>query len=448
MPQNRRLSVLINLIFMLALIITMVGCQRNADANPPVIEPRKPLQMEEFMGVNVMFTLYDPVGFNKQISALKALGIKWIRLGVHWYSIEPKPGQHDYVKLDAVMNAIKAAGLNSLVYVIGPPKHQSKGADMDRPDQYPPADNSVYGKLLVELANRYPQVTAWQIWNEPNLRMFWQPESQPDAYNALVSSAAVMMQQSIPNRIRVLGGMAYWSVMVEQNKLMFEALSKLHTFELVDAVAYHPYMKTPYGDPDSNDPYNFITRGLWLNDALRKLGAKQIWVTEWGWGSYKTNKLHDEMITEPDQAEYTLKRLALMMAMGFDKSFYFNIADLPEYVELPLRDSGLIRLDATPKPSYMALARFLKLTNGNLNPIAAPSMEGSPSGLWQFNWQKDNGKKLWIVWADTPINVALTNVSGAVRINDLVPGTVSNVNPVNGKVVIPVSGSPMIVELP
>lgn len=435
---------------MLALIITIVGCQRNADANPPVIEPRKPLQMDEFMGVNVMFTLYDSENINKQISALKALGIKWVRLGVYWYSVEPSPGQHDYVKLDAVMNAIKAAGLNSLVYVVGPPKHQSKGADMDRPDQYPPADNSVYGKLLVELANRYPQVTAWQIWNEPNLRMFWQPESQPDAYNALVSSAAVTMQQSIPNRIRVLGGMAYWSVMVEQNKLMFEELAKLHTFELVDTVAYHPYMKTPYGDPDSDVPYNFITRGQWLNDSLRKLGAKQIWATEWGWGSYKTNKLHDEMITETDQAEYILKRLALMMAMGFDKSFYFNIADLPEYVELPLRDSGLIRLDATPKPSYMALSRFLKLTNGNLklNPIATPSMEGSPGDLWQFNWQKDNGKKLWIVWADTPINVALTNVSGAVRINDLVPGTVSNVNPVNGKVVIPVSGSPMIVELP
>ena len=435
--------------FSLLFLITMLGCETNAEAmDHPAIPSGGAVQMQDFLGVNVAFQLYDSADYEKQIAALQKLGVKWIRMGLHWFMLEPSPGKREYDKLDTIMAAVKNAGLKCVVNVVGPPAHQSAGGTtVDRPDQYPPADYAVYGDLLIDLAKRYPQVTAWQIWNEPNLRMFWQPDDQPDEYSAMVKVVTDKLRKAVPDRTLVLGGMAYWSIMLKSEKLMLKEPSMENSFEWVDAVAYHPFLSTPYGDSDTNNPYNFITTGLWLNDTLRNLGARQIWATEWGWGSYKTHKLNDELVNETDQATFILQRIALMMAMGYEKIFYFSIADLPDLVPLPHRDMGLLDINGNPKPSYTALARFLELFRGRLSPISPPSSDGIPKNVWQFAWQSDSGKKLWIIWADAVTSVKLTDISSPVVQHNPLSGEVKSLTPKDHALELSIGLAPLIFEL-
>ncbi|HED16567.1 MAG TPA: hypothetical protein ENI64_07140, partial [Gammaproteobacteria bacterium] len=331
--------------------------------------------------------------------------------------------------------------------VSAPPKHRSLGMNSKRPDQYPPRSNKEYADFLTELALRYPHVKAWQIWNEPNLRAFWQPKDDPAAYYELVKTTVKKLRAAAPGRTLVLGGMAYWSTMFKRGGLMLEELQKLGAFKLVDAIAYHPYLRTPYGDISSRHPYNFITTGLWLNDASRKLGARAIWATEWGWGSYQNKKEHDEVVSEEQQAEYTLQRLVLMMAMGFDKVFYFNISDLPDYVAPPHRDSGLLYKDGRPKPVYKALARFIKLLPGTLQPIKSPQViSKTVKRVWGFAWTTGDGRKVWIAWADQPGQVQIKAVR-SVLVHALVSGTNKTINASNGSVRVQLGPAPILVEL-
>jgi hypothetical protein len=74
---------------------------------------------------------------------------------------------------DAVAGA--AAGLRIVLTIVGPPR----AAPLDAPAR------DAYCAYARGVLDRYPTIDDIVIWNEPNLRFFWQPQ-----YNADGSSAA------------------------------------------------------------------------------------------------------------------------------------------------------------------------------------------------------------------------------------------------------------------
>ena len=66
----------------------------------------------------------------------------------------------------------------------------------------------MYGEwqeFLEEVARRFPQAAAIEIWNEPNLSGFWKPEPQPERYARLVASAYEAIKAADPG-IQVIAG--------------------------------------------------------------------------------------------------------------------------------------------------------------------------------------------------------------------------------------------------
>src|SRR5690606_22282511 len=95
------------------------------------------------------------------------------------------------------------------------------------PGSIPPADPGAYAEIIAKLAQRYPQVNAWQIWNEPNLPSFWRPHEDPLQYARLLQRATAAIRMAAPQASVVMGGMAYYSQMPVLGGLMFDALGKL-----------------------------------------------------------------------------------------------------------------------------------------------------------------------------------------------------------------------------
>jgi hypothetical protein len=106
--------------------------------------------------------------------------------GVEWASVNPAPGVYDWTRLDRLVARAKAAGVRRIIYTLAvtPPWAASKGKQAEQApwlpegSNRPPADLVVWEQFVTALVTRYRgRINAYQIWNEPQLRWFWAPES-------------------------------------------------------------------------------------------------------------------------------------------------------------------------------------------------------------------------------------------------------------------------------
>lgn len=384
---------------------------------PPALalQPMRAVVWQDFLGVNAQLQWFPPDVARLQVERLKALGLNWVRLALHWMLIEPEAGKWQLDATDRMMSLVKQAGLHSLTYVVGTPRFASSApAGAAYSDKYPPRDPGVYAQRLQGLVKRYPNVDVWQVWNEPNIPAFWQPRIDPEGYGRLLQPAVAALRQAAPDKPVAMAGMAYYSQMAGRDGLMLDAMGKLGAYQLKLIACYHPYTAEPEGADDGSR--DLLTHVPFLNKGLRAYGVKQIWATEWGWSSYDGPVEEQPLVGEDGQASHTLKRLALMATQDFDRVFLFTLADLDDPRVGP-RDKryGLLRANGQPKPVYTALQRFLSICGARLAP--APPMrlaEGLPAGLVSIQWRRADGKRLWMAWAHEPMRVTLPDVKAGV----------------------------------
>lgn len=377
---------------------------------PVELRPVRAVVWKDFLGVNAQFQWVPLDLARQQIERLKALGLNWVRLGIHWMLIEPQEGQFKLEDIDRMMALVKQTGLRSITGVVGSPPFASSGPAGDRySDKFPPKDPKVFAQRMVFLAQRYPQVDVWQIWNEPNIPGFWYPKADPQGYAQLLAPSVVALRANVPGKGIAMAGMAYYSQMYGRDGLMLEAMGKLGAYGLNIIAAYHPYTALPEGADDGT--HDFLQHAPFMHTWLRAAGVKQIWATEWGWSSYDGPKEEQPIIGESGQADYTLRRLALMAALDYDRIFLFTLADLDARAGVRDRRYGLLRENGDPKPVYHALANFLSVCGPRIEPETPPRIEGgAPKGLISIGWKRPDGQKLWMVWADKAVKVTLPGV--------------------------------------
>ncbi|MGH2984980.1 MAG: hypothetical protein ACRDK5_12155, partial [Solirubrobacterales bacterium] len=127
---------------------------------------------------------------------------------------------------------------------------------------------------------RYPNVSAIEIWNEPNLATFWAPAADPDRYAAILIAAheaAIAADSSAP----VLTGGLYPATTNGGNVSAREFLDQVYA--TAGAGAFEGIGSHPYAHQAS-----YVER-MWTRlDALRAVrdqygdGATPLWITEAG----------------------------------------------------------------------------------------------------------------------------------------------------------------------
>jgi beta-xylosidase len=193
--------------------------------------------------------------------------------------------------------------------------------------------------------------------------------------------------------------------------LMLEELVKLGALQLNTVIAYHPYSQQPESDePGVND---FVLRAQQLNAKLRGAGVPAIWATEWGWSSYAGPIELQEIIGPQGQADYVLRRLALMSALDYDRIFLFALSDLDSRASARDQQYGLLDLQGKPKPVYQALQRFLAITGPRLQPADPPALATPATDLYSIAWRRADGRQLWLFWSASGASLHLPGVANA-----------------------------------
>lgn len=419
--MRRSALISLSLIVVLA-VLGFVGLNRQASAEPTTLKAPRAVVWRDFLGVNAHFLWFSQPAYERQIDRLQALGLDYVRVDLHWDRLEPQEGQYDLNALNVLVETLRARQLRSVFYLVGSaPFITSAPADSPYPDQYPPRDPGVYAQRIALLAQNYPSVTAWQIWNEPNLPSFWRPAEDPDAYAGILSPAVQALRQSAPNATPVMAGMAYYSQMPTLGGLMLEALAKLGALQLGAVVAYHPYSQYPEGDdPAAQD---FVLRARQVNQSLRSQQVAGIWATEWGWSSYSGPKEEQNIIGADGQADYLLRRVALMSALDYDRIFLFALSDLDTRASARDQHYGLLDLNGEPKLAYLALQRFLQISGPRLEPADPPRIQGAPADLYTIAWTRSDGKNLLMFWSASGGSFKLQQVASATLYNPLDGGS-------------------------
>ena len=213
----------------------------------------------------------------------------------------------------------------------------------------------------------YLPITAWEIWNEPNLEVFG--DVKPKALRVTLRLARRGLRAVDPEARIVLGGLSFAGKAMRYLEEVAGTKSARCTF---DAVAIHPYGATPEKALELVERTVQTLRDLGLTGrgADKDVG---LWITEIGWAIANPDwplcaKVEDgecvekAAFTVPD-AETQAAYMAAF-AQGLDEkrgawrigpTIWYAYSDLPPSKEDPgqkwWRHCGLLGLDAAGQPT-------------------------------------------------------------------------------------------------
>ncbi len=393
--------------------LTLSSPAANAET---VLRAQRAVTWKDFLGVNVQFHYFAPSTYQKQMTRLDQLGVNWIRWTLHWPILEPTQGQYKLADLDAAMDAARKHNYSTVAYLVGSATFDSSAPQgASNADQYPPRDNSIFAERMTALAQHYPQVSHWQVWNEPNI--IWLPQADPVAYYDLLTTSANAIRSALPGKPIVTAGVAYYGQMRGSTGYMLQSMVDQGLANQNIIAAYHPYSEYPEGDSIADR--DFLVRATALNKSLHDDGISQVWATEWGWSSYSGPVELQHIVGRDGQADYTLRRLALMSTMDYQRIFLFNLSDLDQRASPRDRGYGLLDLNGEPKPVYTALKHFFEVTGPSLLPADPPLATSIPEDLFAVAWDRPDGSHLLLAWSASSAHLNFPGIKNATLYNPL-----------------------------
>lgn len=292
-----------------------------------------------------------------------------LRVSVYWPEVEPISGVYDFTRLDRVVGAAADREIEVLPFVLATPSWL--GGDPDRPPIWNAGARAAWKRFLQALVSRYGHegsfwqgrparrpIRRWQVWNEPNFRVFWHPRPAPSQYATLLRLAAAAIRGSDPAAEVVLAGVAP----VGAGFLPWTYLRRLYRVPGVkrsfDLLAVHPYA------------VRIQTMAAQIELARRAMiaagdGRTPILVTELGVAS--RGDIPSAFVRgELGQARFLRQAFELLL----ERRGRWRIAGVDWYAwrDNPVADphcgfcqgAGLVRLDGSAKPSWWAYRQMAR----------------------------------------------------------------------------------------
>lgn len=305
---------------------------------------------------------------SKSDVARMAGSVEILRMPIYWFECEPQRGEYDFAQVDREITEAAERGIRVLPFVYGTPSWLGREAE-------PPlsgAEGTEWKGFLRVLVARYgpkgsfwkgrphrEPIRRWQIWNEPNFRLFWAPKIEPAGYARLLHASATTIRKADPHAKIVLAGIAPVGYGMKTWVFMRRLLRVPGVLRDFDFAALHPYSATI---PELDYQLEKVRAALVAGGA----GRKPLIVTEFGvasHGAYPSAFVEGE----EGQARFLRDAYGRLLAMRH----HWHIAGAYWYTWQDEADAdphcafcqgaGLLRLNGTAKPAWFVFQRLVAM---------------------------------------------------------------------------------------
>ncbi|MCC6424441.1 MAG: hypothetical protein IT447_13275 [Phycisphaerales bacterium] len=295
------------------------------------------------VGNRIGIDIHEPTAqdIDTILDRVVASGMKWVRVDFNWLNMQPGPNTYSWTPTDRIVQKANQRGINVYPSVAYAPTWSSGGPMWSGVPQ-----TADWTNFLTKVVQRYPTITNWGIWNEPNLTDFWSGTRQQyidvilkpgsDAIHAANPNAKVVG----PELAHLVSGDRNWENWL--NDILTQASDKM------DILSHHSY--------GSNSTINRNLEGWLFGNGLKDVlddhgWNKPVWLTEVGWmsGDYGLQGQADNYTTMLNQwmTENPNRN-------WLDKIFFFEMAHgAPDF------SYSIVNDDLSPKPAYYALQSFI-----------------------------------------------------------------------------------------
>ncbi len=320
----------------------------------PCVSTSSPLSLTKSVtdgfGVHVEFeSIYPKPG---EMEMIAAAGFKFVRTGLDWPWTEQIKGQYDFSYYEVLVSSLTKNNMFAYFVVdhLGNPLYNESHSVITD------AGRKAYSQWAAAAVDHFKgRGIIWEIWNEPNVNIFWNNNPNVTQYIALALEAVKAIRKKTKNEIIV--GPA-----TSVDLIFLEECFKAGLLNYWDAVSIHTYRQS--------NPETVFIEYLNLKNLIKKYApnGKSIPIIngEWGYTVFDTVWIK---FSATQQAKYLSRQLLTNVMNGIPVSTWFewhdgtNATNPEDYYGIVLNqyNSGANPV-YTPKDSYIsakALNSFL-----------------------------------------------------------------------------------------
>ncbi|MBL0407663.1 cellulase family glycosylhydrolase [Microvirga aerilata] len=287
------------------------------------------------------------------------LGVQWFRFDLAWSVVQKAdPDSYDWAQIDRIVSGANRHGIQLLACLTFAPKWVRTTGGLTSSENI-----AAFANFSAKAVARYNVngINSWEIWNEPNLKTFWETGPDPAVYTNVLKAAYTAIKSVDPTSTVIAGGLSparatdkskspsRWISARSFLSEMYANGAKDH----FDAIGFHPYSAPLM--PSSPAPWSGWQMMASTSPNLRSImtangdAGKKIWITEYG---AATNEPVSE-VSEQKQAR--MLQEAYDLAGGYAWAgplFWYSYRDRGTNPADKEDWFGLISASNTKKPAY------------------------------------------------------------------------------------------------
>ncbi|MDR3663530.1 MAG: hypothetical protein P4L86_24630 [Mycobacterium sp.] len=291
---------------------------------------------------------------DRELDAVTRTRGSWMRVLIDWHIVEPVKGQYNWHYVDHWVNGSRGRGLKVLgLIAYSPDWARAPGAYFSAP----PVDPADYADFVTAVVQRYhDRISNWEIWNEPNLPLFFGfTTNRAAVYTTLLKAAYPAIKAIQPDATVITAGLSRATGVDAPTKFLADMYTN-GAKNFFDATAMHPYVFPGGIAEDGDNGWSDLVR---VHDLMTVNGDgdKKVWMTELG----ASTCAPDPRAVSPDeQARQILQVLAGVAGTGWSgPAFIFSVrdTDTAKRGDLESHFGALLTSDWKPKFTASVLAR-------------------------------------------------------------------------------------------
>lgn len=322
------------------MVVLLIAVPRGASTQP----------LDTRFGLNSFITSrFDWLDWERPRQATQDLGVSWLREEFTWKYLEPEQGNWNFEFTDRSIQYADQTGAQIMGLLDYSAPWATAVPHDPHADKYMP-DLTLWRTYVRTVVDRYAdQVDAWQVWNEPNISIFFKPNPDPAAYAQLLAIASEEIRSHDPDAQIVIAGTSR----VDMGFL--DGVMAQGAGDDFDILAFHPY---PVSFAAAPEQMGYVT-DMRNAQAMAQKYNKPVWITEIGWPNHEGGPVSDQL-----QAAYLVR--TMLLGYPYDqikKYFWYDLRDDGDNARYHEHRFGLMTRDFAPKPAYTAYHQAIRQLN-------------------------------------------------------------------------------------